>query len=270
MKSIIRLTALLCMLVACSLGCVTGPSAKDVKQAEITYDLGVGELREGRVTEALKNFLESVKLNPEFAEAHNGLGLAHHLLGNHEKALAHFEKALELKPDYSEVRNNMARVYIGQNRFRLAIPLLRKALEDVFLKERYLAESNLGWSLFQIGEVDEAFKHVRNALAQNERYCVGYEYLGLMHQSRKQYSEAIREFSALTEKCPRYITGWLNLGKAYLMQGNGGSGCTALERCRSISRMTDVGQECQRLFDASCSNRPPPAPPGEEKSGSQQ
>jgi Tfp pilus assembly protein PilF len=264
MKLISCLTVLLCIV-----GCVTGPTPKDIKQAEINFDLGVGELRNGRVTEALKNFLESVKLNPEFAEAHNGLGLAHHLLGNHEKALAHFEKALELKPDYSEVMNNMARVYIGQNRFRLAIPLLRKALEDVFLKERYLAESNLGWSLFQIGEVDEGFKRVRNALAQNERYCVGYEYLGLMHQSRKEYKEAIREFSELTEECPRYITGWLNLGKAHLMQGDEGNGCTALERCRSISRMTDVGRECQRLFDSSCSQSPPPVRPAEKQGGSQ-
>jgi tetratricopeptide (TPR) repeat protein len=264
MKHISSLTVLLCLV-----GCVTGPTAKDIKQAEITYDLGVGELRAGRVTEALKNFMESVKMNPDFAEAHNGLGLAHHLLGNHEKALAHFQKSLELKPGQSDVMNNMARVYISQNRFRLAIPLLRKALEDVFLKERYLAESNLGWSLFQIGEVDEAFKCVRNALALNERYCVGYEYLGLMYQSRKEYSKAIREFTELTDKCPRYIKGWLNLGKTHLMQGDEGNGCTALERCRSLSRMTDVGRECQRLFDTSCPDSPPPAPPVGEKSGSQ-
>jgi len=259
MKPIRRLTVLFSLLVIGVPGCVTGPTPKEIKQAEISYDLGVGELRAGRVTEALKNFLESVDLNPDFADAHNGLGLAHYMLGNYEKALAHFQKSLELKPGRSEVLNNMARVYISQSRFRLAIPLLREALQDVFLKERYLAESNLGWSLFQIGEVDEGFKRVRNALAQNERFCVGYEYLGLMHQSRKEYSEAIREFSELTEKCPRYITGWLNLGKAHLMQGDAANGCTALERCRTISRMTDIGRECQRLFDASCSASPPPA-----------
>ncbi len=247
-------------------GCVTGPTAKDIKQAEISYDLGVNEMREGRVTEALKNFLESVNHNPEFAEAHNGLGLAHHLLGNHEKALAHFAKALELKPDYSEVMNNMARVYIGQNRYRLAIPLLRRALEDVFLKERYLAESNLGWSLFQIGEEEEGFKRVRNAVAQNERYCVGYEYLGLMYKARKEYQQAIREFGELTERCPRYIAGWLNLGKVHLMTGDDRNGCTALERCRSISRMTDVGRECERLYATSCSAAPAPGSSGEDKS----
>jgi len=226
--------------------------------------MGVNEIRAGRLTEALKNFIESSRLNPEFAQAHNGLGLAHHLLGNYEKALAHYGRALELKPDYSEVMNNMARVYIGQDRYRLAIPLLRKALLNVFLKERYLAESNLGWSLFKIGEHDEGFKRVRNAVAQNERYCVGYEYLGLMHKSRKEYKEAIREFCELTERCPTYITGWLNIGKVHLMTGDDGNGCAALERCRTISRMTDVGRECERLYASNCPSTPPP---GAQNSG---
>lgn len=258
-----RMTPFCWLVVLAFLGCVTGPAAKDIKQSEISYDLGVNELRAGRLTEALRNFIESSRLNPEFAEAHNGLGLAHHLLGNHEKALAHFQKALELKPDYSEVMNNLARVHISQNRYRLAIPLLRKALLDVFLKERYLAESNLGWSLFQIGEEEEGLKCVRNAVAQNERYCVGYEYLGLMHKSRKEYKEALREFGELTERCPRYIAGWLNIGKVHLMTGDDGNGCTALERCRSISRMTDVGRECDRLYTTNCPTTPPP---GAEKS----
>jgi type IV pilus assembly protein PilF len=265
MKPIVSMAAFCWLAVFTFPGCVTGPTAKDIKQAEITYDLGVNDLQEGRLTDALKNFIESTRLNPEFAEAHNGLGLAQHLLGNHEKALAHFEKALELKPDYSEVMNNIARVYIGQNRYRLAIPLLRKALEDVFLKERYLAESNLGWSLFQIGEEDEGLNHVRNAVAQNERYCVGYEYLGLMYKSRKEYKEAVREFGELTERCPQYIAGWLNLGKVHLMTGDDGNGCKALERCQSISRMTDIGRECDRLYATNCSAAPAPGPSGSDK-----
>jgi type IV pilus assembly protein PilF len=262
MKSIDGTVAFCCLLAFTLQGCVTGPTPKDIKQAEITYDLGVNDIRAGRLTEALKNFLEAAKLYPEFAEAQNGLGLVHHLLGNHEKALAHFEKALALKPDYSEVMNNMARVYISQGRYRLAVPLLRKALEDVFLKERYLAESNLGWALFHTGDEDEGFKCVRNALALNERYCVGYEYLGLMHQARKQYQEAVREFGELTKLCPRYITGWLNLGKVHLMMGDDSHGCQALDRCRSVSRMTDVGRECDRLFQASCPEGPSPASSG--------
>ncbi len=225
---------------------------KNIKQAEIEYDLGVNDLKAGRVREAMNCFMQAVDLHPDFAQAHNGLGLAKHFLGQNEGALVHLEKALELKPEYSEVLNNMARVYISLGRFREAIPLLEKALEDVFLRERYLTESNLGWALFQIGKEDAGMKHVTNALAQNETYCVGYEYLGLMHQKRKAYKKAVRELEQLVVHCPRYASGHLNLGKVLLMDGKLDEGCKHLDLCLAMGRMTPVGQECDRLFLASC------------------
>jgi Tfp pilus assembly protein PilF len=245
-----------CVLAAMLGGCVTGPTPKDHRQAQIQYDLGVNELRAGKITEALKIFLEVVKLNPEFPEAENALGLSFHMLGNNEQALAHYQRALELKKDYSEVLNNMARIHISEGRFRNAIPLLRKALDDVFLPERYLAESNLGWALFQIGKEKEGFRHVRNALALNEKYCVGYEYMGLMFQARKNFKDAIREFDELVERCPNYPQGYRSLGKVLLMAGEVERGCKALDSCREHSRMTTVGNECDRLFRKSCADHP--------------
>lgn len=234
--------------------CVTGPTPKEIKQSEIEYDLGVNHLRNGQVADALKNFLEAIKSNPDFAEAHHALGLAYHMLGDEEKALAHYQKALDLKADYAEVRNNMGRLYISQGKFRQAIPLLRKALDDVFLKERYLAEGNLGWALFHIGKQEEGLKRVRNAIAQNENFCVGYEYMGMMYQERKQLEEAIREFRELVERCPKYVGGHRNLAKALLMAGEIEEGCKELDLCRAGSRMTAVGSECDRLYRKSCSD----------------
>ncbi len=238
-------------LLGAGTGC-PGLDRKDLRQAEIEYDMGVNDLKAGRVREAMNCFTNSVELHPDFAQAHNGLGLVMHFLGRNEGALEHFEKALQLKPDYSEVRNNMARVYISLGRFREAIPLLQKALENVFLHERYLAESNLGWALFQIGREEEGMKRVMNALAHNEKYCVGYEYLGLMYQKRKAYEEAVRELELLVEHCPKYASGHLNLGKVFLMMGNLEKGCKHLGLCLAMGRMTLVGRECDRLFRASC------------------
>jgi Tfp pilus assembly protein PilF len=257
-----RLLILPLFIVPLATGCVTGPTTKEIKQAEIQYDLGVNELSNGQFAAAMKSFLEVIRLNPEFAQAHNGLGLAYQMLGNQEKALAHYQRALELKPDYSEVRNNMARVYLNQGKFRQAIPLLKKALDDVFLKERYLAESNLGWALFNTGQEEEGFKHVRNSLAQNDGYCVGYEYLGLMQKARKNYEESIREFKELTKRCPKHLAGHQQLGKVLLMTGDLKNGCKALQTCKAASRMTDVGRECDRLFRENCpeEKKPPAAP----------
>jgi tetratricopeptide (TPR) repeat protein len=45
-----------------------------------------------------------LKLNPSYAEAHNNLGNALHLLGKSEEALAHYRNALATRPDYAEAR----------------------------------------------------------------------------------------------------------------------------------------------------------------------
>ena len=232
-------------------GCA-GLSKNQIKQAEIEYDMGVNEMHQGRITQALKNFQQAVLLHPKFAQAHNGLGLTYHFLEQNTQALEHFAKALALDPSFNEVRNNIGRVLISQNRFREAIPCFEKALEDVFLKERYLAESNLGWALYNVGQEKKGIKLVMNALALNGRYCVGYEYLGLMYQKQKRLGEAIREFEQLLEICPEHILGRLYLAKAQLMLGSIEQGCRHLSVCLERSRMTKVGRQCDRLYRSSC------------------
>jgi type IV pilus assembly protein PilF len=232
--------------------CVIGPSAKEIKQAEIQYDLGINDMRAGRLKPALRNFLEAAKIKPDFPELQNALGLVFYLLGENEKALAYYDRALELKPDYSEVLNNKARLLIDQNHYREAIPLLHKALDNVFLKERYLAESNYGWALFQTGKKQQGYKHVKNAIAQNEKYCIGYQYLGLMYQEDKNLEDAAAQFLKITEICPTYQQANRDLGKVLLMQGNEADGCKALRACLEKSHMSKVGQDCDRLYRLSC------------------
>jgi len=254
-KPIARQTAL---VAACALGwlvflaCVSGPGPKEIKDAEIQYDLGVTDLREGKLKEALASLLESARLNPESATTQFALGSVYYLIGDFEKSIARYQKALELKPDYHEARANLGRVYISQQRYREAVPLLEKALEYVFLPERYLAESNLGWAKFQLGEQEEGLRLVRDAIAKNEKYCVGYEYLGLMHQARKDYAQAVAELSNFVKYCPQAMQGYLELGRAQLMHGDDQAGCRSLDTCWRRHRMTAIGQECERLYQMSC------------------
>ena len=198
-KSVSRILLVVSLVSFGFLSCVSGPTAKERKMAEIEYDMGVNSLQAGNLKDALQNFKNSEKIYPEFPKVQNGLGLAYYFLRNFEKAIHHFDLALKYKPDYSEVLNSKARIYMDQGRFRQAIPLLRKALEDVFLPERFHAESNLGWCLFNTGQTEDGFRHVQNAIAQNEKYCVGYQYLGRMYQKQKKFTEAIRELTQLVE-----------------------------------------------------------------------
>ncbi len=257
MTSSKRILLASCILVFLG-ACVTGPTPKEVKQAEIRYDLGVGELHSGQFRQAMRSFMAAVKVHPDFALAHNGLGLTYMVMGQNQLAETHLKRALELKPDLSEVLNNLARLYMNQKRFRQAIPLLETALKDMFLKERYLAESNLGWALFMTGKKKEGMDRVMTALAQNEKLCVGYLYLGLMYEKNKQYDRSVEELQQLVEYCPAYPEGLYALAKVLMLQGNIRAGCRHLTSCRDLGRRSHTGRSCQRLIDQNC--KTPAAP----------
>ncbi|MBT7065937.1 MAG: tetratricopeptide repeat protein, partial [Verrucomicrobia bacterium] len=46
-------------------------------------------------------------LKPDFAEAHNNLGIVYRAGGRLPDAIRHFERALRLKPDYTAAQRNL-------------------------------------------------------------------------------------------------------------------------------------------------------------------
>ena len=64
----------------------------------------------GRLGEATVEYQKTLRLKPDDAQAHNGLGVAlAQTPGRLPEAIAHFQAALRLQPDYAEARNNLAR-----------------------------------------------------------------------------------------------------------------------------------------------------------------
>ena len=75
----------------------------------------------GRFGEALPAFERAIALKPDYAEAHNGRGIA---LANSQRsgeAISSFDKAIALKPDYAEAYNNYGLVLQDLNRFDEAL-----------------------------------------------------------------------------------------------------------------------------------------------------
>jgi type IV pilus assembly protein PilF len=247
--------------------CLLGPNAQDKKQAELQYDMGVDAFSNQHYRQALDHFMRSLDLNANSPEAYYGLASLQAIMGKNEEALAHLAKAQNLVSENqdrvinktlpSKILATKGRVLMNLNRFRLAIPLLQKALEDVFCPERYIAESNLGWAVYQVGDKDRGIKHIMNALALNEKYCMGYEYLGLIYKKSKDYQMAIREFKSLLTCAPEYANAMLLLGQVFLMAGQEEPGCRYLDECKKKGRMSRIGRQCDRLFRSVCQTSMP-------------
>jgi len=95
----------------------------------------------GRHGEAVK-FLESaLKIQWDFAEAHQALGICHHHLGDTGRAIKHLEKVVELEPENSAVHNHLGIMYMTAGDEKKAEEHFRRALEinpDAELKHKNL------------------------------------------------------------------------------------------------------------------------------------
>jgi tetratricopeptide (TPR) repeat protein len=85
--------------------------------------------KQGRFPEAVREFREALRLNPDLAAAHYNLGNAFMMqrsLGEAERA---YREAVRLKPDYAEAFSNLGLVLDQQGRRKEARPFWERALK---------------------------------------------------------------------------------------------------------------------------------------------
>ena len=84
--------------------------------ADINLKLGVGYMQAGRFDIARSKLQRALEYNPNYAEAHNALGVLYETTGAGLQAEQHYEKALQSKPDYTLARINYGRLLCASNK----------------------------------------------------------------------------------------------------------------------------------------------------------
>jgi len=81
---------------------------------DATYrsDKGVVHQDRGELAHAEACFRDALRLDPDYAEAHNNLGTILQAHGQPQEALAHYQQALRLRPDYAEANLNQAQALL--------------------------------------------------------------------------------------------------------------------------------------------------------------
>ena len=116
-------------------------------------------------TNALDHFQKAVKLDPEYADAFNGIGIAYAALGQLQQAADQFQKAIDLVPDHPGAAANLSIVLCKLEHFHEAGEMARRALklDPGLLKIRYV----LGISLVTEGRnKQEALDNLQRAAAE--------------------------------------------------------------------------------------------------------
>jgi tetratricopeptide (TPR) repeat protein len=82
--------------------------------AEAHHIQGVTLFQEGKVSEAIKQYQEALRLYPAYAKAHLNLGIALEQTGRAREAIEQYEQALNLQPDSVKAQTALARLQASQ------------------------------------------------------------------------------------------------------------------------------------------------------------
>ena len=98
------------------------------KQAEIANDRAIEYWEQNRFEEAIAQWEEIVRKDPNLAEIHYNLGSAYMNQGKTESAIEAFKRALSVDPTLTEAYNKLGVICYKQGNARLAFACWKQAL----------------------------------------------------------------------------------------------------------------------------------------------
>ena len=126
--------------------------------ADAHNNLGVALFRLRKMNEAIASYHKALAIAPDYAEAHNNLGNAFKALGKMDEAVASYRKALAIKPDYAEAHRHLAHIKtVSENDNDIRAMEDTYAMPDLSDEQRMHLAFGLGKSFEDLGQYEKAF-----------------------------------------------------------------------------------------------------------------
>ena len=125
--------------------------------------LGVALDAEGKHNEAIFQYQEAIKINPDYDNAYYNLANAFKDQGDIGGAEKYFRETIRINPNYVDAQNNLGIILeMYYKKYDEAIYHYRQALK--IQPDKFGVHYNMGIALLQKGEPEEAVKHFRAAI----------------------------------------------------------------------------------------------------------
>ena len=180
-------------------------------------NLGYALYVKGHLDEAIRQFQEAIRLEPDHTDAHNNLGYAFYVKGQMDEAIRQYHEALRLNPDDADAHSNLGIALGNKGQTDEAI---RQFQEAIRLKPGHVqAHYNLGIALASKGQMDEAIRQLQEAIRLKPDNAEAHYNLGTALDKKGQIDEAIRQFQEALRLKPDYAEAHNNLGNALDKKG---------------------------------------------------
>jgi predicted O-linked N-acetylglucosamine transferase (SPINDLY family) len=200
--------------------------------AEAHNDLGVVLGAQGKLAEAMACFELAVRLKPAYAEARLNLGNALRTLGKLDEAAACYEQVLAIDPKLGMAHYNLAAARKQQGRIEQAVAHYRQAV--ALVPNFAEAHNNLGNALNELGRLDEAAAHCERALALKPNFAGAHNNLANALRELGRLDQALAHYDQALAIDPRFAPAHYNRGVALRSKGKIGDARASFARALKL------------------------------------
>lgn len=252
MTSLNRLLVLVAfaLLVACS-----GTQARDeiaAEQSNFHYQLGIGYFEEREIPLAIRELNEAIEIDPENDNAIFLLAFIFQGRRDYVEAERLYLRVTEVNPDRMDVRNNLGTVYLEQGRWEEAAERFRELTRMPTYQTPGHAHNNLGWALYQMGDLRGALEQFELAVMFQPDMCLAYNNQGLMYEELGNIASAQRAYErAIRGDCTSYQEPMFRLGALLAVyELDLPRAIELFEECYDVSPESTFGMRCAEYLSS--------------------
>ncbi|MGI9259007.1 MAG: tetratricopeptide repeat protein [Gammaproteobacteria bacterium] len=164
-------------------------SSQEQTDPEVWFRVGAVCTHIGRTQQALRAYLEVLKIAPDHAGALEGAGLEYLELKATEEAREHLTAAIEVDPDLWRVHNALGILADQENDHASAIGHFANALNINVNSPMIL--NNIGFSRYLSGDLEQAARDFYKATELQPDYQPAWSNLGLVYARQGWYADAV-------------------------------------------------------------------------------
>jgi predicted O-linked N-acetylglucosamine transferase (SPINDLY family) len=184
----------------------------DPNQVEALHILAVISGQSGRSAQAIDYLHKLLSLRPDWADAHNNLGMVYIMQKRLPEAAASFQEAVRLQPNYATAHNNLGNVFRELGRPAEGAASLEEAVR---IAPGYAeAHYNLGLCLQAQGRPGDALAGFRRAARLKPNYADAHFQLALALAKLGRHAEAAASFEQVLRLRPNDTEARIQLGLA--------------------------------------------------------
>jgi tetratricopeptide (TPR) repeat protein len=209
------------------------------EDASLHYNLGLAYKLKDQLDNAVPEFQNAIRLQPDLADAHYTLGVLFWQRGEFDKAIAELQAAIQIQPTYAEAHYTLGTIFKQQGKLPEAAAALRDAIrlqpdfagahttlaavlrqsgdtqgaaEEAKAGAKIAASTNnlqaatfstnSGKRLLGAGDVDGAVAQFRAAINAEPNYAAAHYHLAMALRQQGHKDEAKKEFQRASELDP--------------------------------------------------------------------